>query len=416
MRSPVRRDTYPINQHMNTHLTPEDDLSALDAEAYRVAYLIAGYLQHTLTPAEHEELDRWVEASDRNMQLFEELTEEDKIPQTLHWARTLGKGSQPAISALRKRPKRMGHRYWPLAAAACLLLVAGGLWWHLRMSAEKAASPSPVSIVKSSSSSHRAVLALESGATVALSATDTSITLPGGSLLHAGPQGLCYPTGKGTASLSSTHALRTPRGATYTVLLPDSTRVWLNAASTLRYPSQFTEGTREVTLSGEAYFEVRRDLKQPFIVRTAGQVLQVLGTTFNVEAYTPQATTTLVEGRVKISGSGGSTELEAGEQLAADSTGHFQKTAHADVAAALGWQSDQFVFRDASLTTILAQFARWYDIEVAIRDPVPDQFTATIPRSLPLERALAVLELTGKVRFHRDGKALWAIPARESPK
>lgn len=380
----------------------------LDAEAARIAWLIAGFLRGTLTPKEHRELDDWVGLSDEHMRLFEELTDETASSGTLSPAE--GRPS-PAPLLPENGGRRLVRRAaLPLAAAAVLLLVLFTVWWLPRPFQPKAPQaeegvPPPGTM---------ALLTAGSGQAIALLAgRDTSLTLKGGSRLQSGPEGISYPAG-GTQPLSTTlHTLRTLPGRTCRLRLSDGTAVWLNAGSRLTYPAAFGAGRREVTLRGEAYFEVRHDPARPFSVRSGGLLLQVLGTSFNVEAYTQEVSTTLVEGRVQVSRAADTTILAAGEQLRAAAQGPFRKTARADVAAALGWQSGLFVFRDASLETVLAQLARWYDVVPSLSDTVPFHFTATIPRDLPLERVLAILELTGKVRFSLDGSTLRAegVPA-----
>jgi hypothetical protein len=197
------------------------------------------------------------------------------------------------------------------------------------------------------------------------------------------------------------NTMSTPKGRQFELVLSDGTHVWLNAASSIRYPSIFTGGERVVTLSGEAYFEVKHDDAHPFKVIAANQVIQDIGTGFNVKAYNdePQVKTTLVEGSIKI----GETVLNRpGQQL------NGNRVVTANIALETAWRKGAFDFEDTSLREVMRQLARWYDIDVIYEEGVPDDipFTGRISRKTSLQSLLKLLESTSLNFQLEDGRKL----------
>jgi len=195
---------------------------------------------------------------------------------------------------------------------------------------------------------------------------------------------------------------KTPKGSTYQILLPDGTKVWLNAASTLRYPVTFTGDERRVSLSGEAYFEVARNAKQPFYVDARGSTIRVLGTHFNVYAYEneQQLKTTLVEGAVNVSKDGQTASLKPDQQATIDlSTGKIVRT-ETDVWSALAWKNGYFKFERASLEDIFVAISRWYDIEeIEYKGEFDNRFTGTFQRSKNVSELFRYLEKLAPIHF-----------------
>ena len=197
------------------------------------------------------------------------------------------------------------------------------------------------------------------------------------------------------------NTIETPRGGQYQVLLPDGSKVWLNAASKLIYPVSFHGlGERKVELSGEAYFEVAKDKSHPFKVKSSGQEVEVLGTHFNINAYREEGLprTTLLEGAVQISGNNGNKALlKPGEQAALKGNDiHISKV---DIEEAVAWKNGYFFFENADLETVMKQLSRWYDVDIVYPKKINERFYAQIPSKSSLSEVLKVLELTGKVHF-----------------
>lgn len=216
--------------------------------------------------------------------------------------------------------------------------------------------------------------------------------------------------GDGTESQpAGTNTITTPRGGQYQVILPDGTKVWLNAASSLKYASVFTRGERRVVLQGEAYFEVAKDKLRPFRVETDKQTVEVLGTHFNINAYPDEdvVKTTLSEGSVLLSNVSGSVRLRPGEQ--GQSGGKQSKIAvlkDIDVDREMAWKSDLFAFDNDDLKTIMRQLSRWYDLDIVYQgNPGGEKYIGEIPRSSKLSEVLRILELN-HVYIDAKGKVL----------
>lgn len=195
--------------------------------------------------------------------------------------------------------------------------------------------------------------------------------------------------------------IETPKGGQYQVNLPDGSKVWLNAASTLKYPTIFNGNERRVELVGEAYFEVFPNAKMPFKVSTTNQLVEVLGTHFNINAYSNESAirTTLIEGSVKVSEKLSDTfkYLKPGEE--AKNRNGVIWVYEANTEQAIAWQKGDFQFNDTYLVDILKQIERWYDVEVDYSKIPNTRYNANMSRNLNLSRVLEILELTGKVKF-----------------
>lgn len=203
------------------------------------------------------------------------------------------------------------------------------------------------------------------------------------------------------------HTLQIPRGGEYTVVLPDKTVVHMNANSKLQYPTRFATESREVILSGEAYFEVSHNPARPFIVRTEGMEIKVLGTSFNVKAYPDESLqTTLVEGSLRVTTSAGSVKIVPGEQALFDE-GRLT-VRQVDLRPYLSQRYERFLFDDDLLADVLRKIERWYDIEIFVADQSVYglRFTGNLPKYEELSKVLRVLELTTNIRFNLLNKRL----------
>lgn len=197
----------------------------------------------------------------------------------------------------------------------------------------------------------------------------------------------------------------TPRGGTYTITLPDGSKVWLNAASSLQFPSSFSKSVnRTVVLNGEAYFEISKDKAHPFIVKTGKQEVEVLGTQFNINSYNdePDTKTTLVEGSVKVSMTAGSQPqtriLVPGQQSVV--RGAQINLNQVDLKQAVAWKNGHIEFHDADIYTIMRQLSRWYNVEVIYEADLKDlRFGGSISKYKNISEILALLESTGEVHF-----------------
>lgn len=208
------------------------------------------------------------------------------------------------------------------------------------------------------------------------------------------------------------NTIQTPNGGQYQINLPDGTKVWLNAASSIRFPAVFGKlKPRVVELSGEAYFEVAHRAKQPFIVNTNQQQLKVLGTHFNINSYANERVTktTLLEGSVQISAGAKELLLKPGEQSAVSASE--MKKREVDVSTAVDWKNGEFVFKNEELSSIMRKIARWYDVEVIFMDDViaHETFGGSVSRYGKVSEVLTTLALTEKVHFKMEGRKIFVM-------
>lgn len=208
------------------------------------------------------------------------------------------------------------------------------------------------------------------------------------------------------------NTLEIPKGAEYELILSDGTHVWLNADTRLRYPVKFSTGERRVYLEGEAYFQVAKNTELPFRVESPSQTVEVLGTQFNVYAYSGEEKeyTTLAEGSVAVtvSGSGQKLQLRPGQQLAISCQDGNTSVCEVDITQVTDWKNGMFVFDDQSLEMILRKVARWYNIEVFYKNTAAKSmvFKGNLPRYGELDELLRVLESSSKIHFSLQGKSL----------
>ncbi|MGF7078882.1 FecR family protein [Mucilaginibacter sp. UYCu711] len=217
------------------------------------------------------------------------------------------------------------------------------------------------------------------------------------------------PTG---ATETQTNNISTPKGGQWQLTLPDGSKVWLNSASVLTYPSTFKDQKeRTVQLSGEAYFEVAKDKLHPFIVKTDQQSVTVLGTHFNINSYPdePAVKTTLAEGRVKVSTRTGDTKfLIPGQQAVLEKDALHVK--EADIEEALAWKNGYFRFNDESIQSIMRKLSRWYNIDVQyVPDVSKDGLNGKISRFKNISQVLKALEATQTVHFKVEGRRVTVL-------
>ncbi len=397
----------------------QNPYSDMDQPAYRIAYLIAGFIRNTLTEKEHQELDDWVNESDHNMQLFEDLTDERNLEANLEWMDKVQ--SEQSYQSLKKRGafevSRKRIRISPVWIAAASVILVAGIFFIYRYTGKNKSSNNEIAIADTLQlhpGSNRATLTLADGKVIDLTNAKTGIIESGeGSHVNKPADGeLVYEGDDSKPGTSLIHTLSTPVGGQYQVRLPDGTKVWLNAATTLKYPSRFDQGERKVEINGEAYFEVAKNERQPFkALLTDGVEVTVLGTHFNVMDYSNEKAkeVTLLEGSVAISKNENTKKLEPGSQ-ASISENEITKRTGIDTEEITGWKNGLFVFHDAPIESIMNQIARWYDAKIVYQAEIKQQFNATILRSEPLAKLLHLLELNGYVHFKIENKTIYVLP------
>jgi transmembrane sensor len=396
-------------QYLDEHMTEDElrlfrEMASREENRAELNRLFAEWVEQDFPFAQPEEID--VEA------LYLELTSKKGIP-------VAGEPIPAAISTEismttgRRAIGGLRHRIVVAVmavAAVCLLGVTGYFLLH-RPGARRATPPvvkAPVIVP----AGNRATLTLADGRRVVLdSAADGNLTVQGNTqvIKLAGGQ-LVYRDGAGSTAAAMTYnVMTTPRGGYYQVILPDGSKVWLDAASSLRYPTAFSGKDRAVELSGEAYFEIAPRADQPFLVTSNGITVQVLGTEFNLMAYSDEDAirTTLVKGSVRVVCGKDLRQVLPGQQTSWKRGGSAWQVSVPDINEVLAWKQGEFRFRDLDIPAIMRQIARWYDVDIEYVGKEPTgEFTGVIPRKKDVADLLAVLEQTDEVFFTLRGRKI----------
>lgn len=319
---------------------------------------------------------------------------------------------------------------WFRYAAAIILLLGAGTYLFFRNQSPKhPGREQTASAPGVFPGGNKAVLTLADGSRIVLdSAANGTLAQQGAiSIVKVDSSQLAYNSGHAepSAATGTYNIVSTPNGGQYHIILSDGTSVWLNAASSIKFPAVFSAKERQVEIKGEVYFDVTHNAKWPFIVAAEGMNIQVLGTSFNVNAYPDEAAvkTTLLKGSVRVvnmqrgNAAGQTALLKPGEQaiLAHDLPGTQAATGFtidkdADVEEAIAWKNGYFYFKHADLQTVLRQLARWYDMTIEYQGPIPDtKFGGDIPRNASAGDVLKILAKT-KLRFTIEGKKIIIQP------
>lgn len=326
----------------------------------------------------------------------------------------------PAGDALLKRihagtgrqGKVIPFRRWLQVAAAVTVVAALGGWWLAGRNVKHASPPVTKAVPYVAPGGNKAYLTLSDGSQIVLDdASQGQLATQGKIKVSKSANGEVIYEADTTAATDATlsyNVLSTPRGGQFRLLLPDGSRVWLNAESSLRFPTSFTGTERLVELTGEGYFEVAKKAAGPFIVATGTQRVKVLGTHFNIQAYADltHTRTTLLEGSVEVSGKAGSRLLKPGEQCRLHSQTGGMETALADMEEVMAWKNGFFIFSETNLADVLRQIARWYNVQPNLSNIPAIRYTGTIPRNVPLSKAISMLEIAGNLQFETDGKTI----------
>lgn len=263
------------------------------------------------------------------------------------------------------------------------------------------------------SGGNHAMLTMADGSTITLAGAKNGklVTQHGVQIIKEKDGMLVYHANSERGSNDENNTITTPRGGQYEVVLSDGTKVWLNAASSLRFPVAFAGSCRNVTLTGEAYFEVAKNKHKPFHVKANGTNVQVLGTHFNVSAYPDDAavTTTLLEGSVRLNKNGSVAMLKPGELGTSVNNQTVFKVSKADIEKAMAWKNGYFLFDNTDIRTIMKQAARWYDVDVVYQGAVTQSFGGKISKYKNIDELLKNLELTGTIHFKVEGRRVTVI-------
>ena len=320
------------------------------------------------------------------------------------------------IRSSRRRP--ITKRIWFRVAAAALVagIIATAYLFYIqpRSTGNHAALAVQSTILPGHDG---AVLTLDDGRKMVLdSLSNGLVTIQHGTKLLLNNGQLTYEADNTNAITGAYNIISTPRGRQFKIILPDGSQVWLNAASSIRYPVAFTGDERKVYITGEGYFEVAKNPSMAFTVQANDMQVQVLGTHFNINAYSDEEAikTTLLEGAVKVTKDAATALLKPGQQAAIPSSsatsGPGIQVQIVNIEQVIAWKNGVFDFQNATLEKIMRQLARWYDIEVAYEKGIPDiEFEGAINRQNELAEVLRILERLG-VHFKLEGRRLTVLP------
>lgn len=372
---------------------------------FRAAYLIGGFIQQILSEEEEEELEQWILKSEQNMQIFEDLTDESMVTEFMRWyhERDVEARLADVKRKISFKKARKSFSFLKIAVAAFIIgiLLFAGIYF---LFSTPKTTDLPVAEKRKDGDiipgGKTATLKLGDGSIVDLKNVKDSVI---SRLVSIENGNIIYSDAGGKPEM---HELVIPRKGFYQLDLPDKTKVWVNAESSIRYPTRFTGPERRVSVTGETYFEVARDAAHPFIVSVGDVDIQALGTAFNINAYTNEEgiKTTLSEGKVRISRGGRTEKLEAGQQLLISKDAWYVKAV--DVLPFTAWTRQQFKFKGSSIEEVMRMVERWYDARIIYKDKITDHFTGTIDRGVPVSRLLSILEATGRVHFNVVGNTI----------
>ena len=376
-----------------------------------ITEIILKRLTGTITESESRRLDDWVAAdtSGRRAALLEILLDKDELTREYRQRDLAGSGQ-----ALREMQARIHIARAPLrrrraiiaAAASVAVILCSALWYIGR---DTSLTPPPVAATGTSSAVSpatikpgitKAVLWQSSGTAIPLGANDP---IASGNNFPASRQDICLTSPEELC-------LEVPRGGEFKIILEDSTVVWLNSESTLRYPETFTPGERRVEVTGEAYFAVRKDENRPFYVEHNGLEIKVYGTTFNVRSYPDDdnSSPTLASGSISLRKPGRQSaeiHLSPGHQAIFNKEDSTLTMTTVNPEVITGWRHGRFVFEGQTLLTIMQDLARWYNFKFEFTDPAlaTIKFNGNIPRYADFNTAITILENCGDISFGISG-------------
>jgi transmembrane sensor len=390
----------------------------------RFTSLLHRYRQNQLQPEEEQELMDLAATGDYDDILYNLIEETIQESTGNNFTATdKDAGVAMMLNSIRKRKKLQRstvYRKW-IAVTATLALCLTGAWYYFKET--KVESPKLTAVNKQrpmAPGGNHAFLTLADGTVVTL---DQKVNGPiidrsAVTVVESDSGLLSYTASLARGHLQETgyHELHTPRGGQYQVILPDGTHVWLNSASSLRFPVRFMCNTRMVTLEGEGYFEVAKNASMPFIVNVHNMQVNVLGTHFDVMAYADEDAirTTLLEGSVKVSGKASQALIKPGQQAVLRSSANEFTIEPADTSRAVAWTKGYFDFRSANIQTIMRQVSRWYNVEVVYPRDIPEvSLSGVMSRRDDASQLLEILQATRKVRFDTIGNKIIVMPYKQ---
>ncbi|OJY97941.1 MAG: hypothetical protein BGP13_09755 [Sphingobacteriales bacterium 40-81] len=319
-----------------------------------------------------------------------------------------------------KRSESVYIRKFIFSAAALLLLVFSAVIYFVYT--KSSAKPETPVIVNNGRlgndvqpGGNKATLTLGNGTVIVLDSMKNGLLADqeAATILKVADGQLAYDAVDNTTGVMQYNILTTPNGGQYKINLPDGSRVFLNASSSIRFPVSFRGNVRKVEITGEAWFEVAKNASMPFIVVVDKKTeIEVLGTQFNVNAYANEnaVVTTLVEGSIKIMQGSAEKKLQPGQQAVVDKEGDIRLVSDVDTESATAWVNGMFVFDNTPVESIMRQVERWYNVTTIYKGKIETGFTARISRNVPFSKLMELLEKTGEVRFSVNENTITVSP------
>ncbi|MBC9912584.1 FecR domain-containing protein [Chitinophaga varians] len=385
-------------------------------EQARLKALLQRYLDNSLPPEELKELIAALQQDTHQDTFLQELqqalaggayaTPTDAEKKDVIFRSILRKAEAQETSVM-PPPARRRVSLWK-AAVAAMVIVLAGVAAYFATGHRFTGHRSALARQDVPPGGNKATLLLADGSYVTLDSTHKGMLARQGNATVS-------QTGHGQLAYDGTNAnekdivyntVFTPRGGQFSIVLPDGSKVWLNAASSLRFPTTFPAHERRVEVTGEAYFEVAPQQSRPFKVSAPQAEVTVLGTNFNVNSYMDDGAvkTTLLEGRVLVTHQGHTVTLKPGQQ--AQTKAGIRILEQIDTEALMAWKNGRFSCNDIPLENIMQQISRWYDVQVIFKDNITDTYSIEVSRDVPLSKLLRFLELSGGVHFEVNGKTI----------
>ncbi|MCE4565810.1 DUF4974 domain-containing protein [Maribellus sp. CM-23] len=385
----------------------------------QVARLIAKDTSNQISPEEKERLESWKNESKQNLKLYDRIVNWDNFQErNREWESIDADHAWEQFSARIEKERRvLNVRQILIYAAAIMLplLVGGTVFYYLtvRDGNSELTAESSIPVAAINPGTQNAVIILDNGKSIDLenAGIDQLVEKDGSVITNENGQ-LKYSESKKSGKEQLRNTLIVPRGGEYTLVLSDGSRVFLNSVSKLVYPVVFDEKTREVSLEGEAYFEIEKDASKPFIVNVEGVKIEVLGTSFNVKAYSEEASifTTLVEGKVKLNTRGENNDciLLPDQQAVIEKSSHSVAVNEVDVQQFIGWKNGLYSFADQPIEDIMRTLARWYDFEYEFASDSLKaiHFEGGLNKYDNIYPVLDIMQGTGKLKYKIEGKKI----------
>lgn len=361
--------------------------------------------------ADSERIERWLAANPHHLDLLRDLAALREIADTTDYRSQLATELRRIKRSIRPRGGRKAL-WWSIAASVA---VAAGFFLFMNVTRHDGPASGLATERTIPPGELRAVLILTEGDMVALDGTSSQVLQPRiQGVTNDSVVGLTYKNVEMDESGGEIrNTLRVPPGSFYTLELSDGTKVWMNADSELNFPVKFLSGTREVTLGGEAYFEVARDRNKPFIVHMDGAEINVLGTSFNVSTYGDDGNlyATLESGSISFRGGNAASGIvmQPGRQVVMNMKSGRVDVRDVDVSQYTSWRNGKFVFESMTLETIMKQLHRWYDVQIEYRDPAIKnyEFKGVVNRNMNMEDILGIIAETTNIKFEiEDDKVI----------